>query len=53
MISVEKIKQEKCQPPLLRSPAPTPYFHLPFFNFSDAHPAPSFRKGEGGPKYAK
>ena len=27
MINLEKIKKEKCQPPLLRGPAPAPYFH--------------------------
>ena len=37
MINLEKIKQEKCQPPhsspsLLRRPAPTPFFH-PIFKF--------------------
>ena len=30
MINFEKIKQEKCYDPLLRRPAPAPYFH-PFF----------------------
>ena len=27
MKKLKKIKEEKCQPPLLRRPAPVPYFH--------------------------
>ena len=30
MINLKKIKWEKCQPDLLRRPAPAPYFHALF-----------------------
>ena len=33
MINLEKIKQEKCRPSLLRRPAPAPYFHPLFLIF--------------------
>ena len=33
MINLEKIKWEKCQSPLLRIPAPAPYFHPLFLIF--------------------
>ena len=41
MISFEIFKQEKCQPPLLRRPAPAPYSH-PLFEFfrTTPHPPP-------------
>ena len=38
MINLEKVTQEKWQPPLLRRPAPAPYFHSLYFNFSDTPP---------------
>ena len=38
MINLEKIKYEKCQAPLLRRPAPAPYFHHLFKNFSESPP---------------
>ena len=42
MISFEIFKQEKCQPPLLRRPAPAPYSH-PLFEFfrTTPHPPPA------------
>ena len=43
MISLEKIKQEKCQPLLLRRPAPVPNYH-PLFLIFQIPPPPS----EGG-----
>ena len=33
MINFEEIKQETCQPPLLRRPNPAPYFHPIFLIF--------------------
>ena len=43
MISFEIFKQEKCQPPLLRRPAPAPYSHplFEFFRTTPHPPAPS------------
>ena len=38
MINLEKIKNEKCQPPLLRRPAPAPYFH-PLFKIFQIPPS--------------
>ena len=41
MINFEKIKQEKCQTPspLLKRPAPAPYFH-PLFKVFQSSPPP-------------
>ena len=58
MINLEKIKYEKCQAPLLRRPAPAPYFHHLFKNFSESPPPgevikiyfPTLKRG--GPNYA-
>ena len=52
MINLEKIKYEKCQPLLLRRPAPAPYFYSLFFIFqiplrsggSNQNFLPSFKK---------
>ena len=40
MINLEKIKQEKCQlpSPLLKRPAPAPYFHSLFKVFESSLP---------------
>ena len=53
MINLDKIKYEKCHPPLLRRPAPAPYFH-PLFKIFQIPPPPSprgnnspFKKGGG------
>ena len=56
MINLEKIKYEKCHPPLLRRPAPAPYFHPLFKIFQIPPPSPRgnnspFKKGGGGSNY--
>ena len=48
MINLEKLNRKSASPlPPLKRPAPAPYFHPPFFNFSD-----SPILGGGGPNYA-
>ena len=55
---MKKLNRKSVSSPLLRRPAPAPYFH-PFFNFSDSSPSlpgevikiyflPLFKKGAGG-----
>ena len=56
MINLEEIKQEKCQPPspLLKRPAPAPFFHPLFKVFQSSPPRgklikiyfPPLKKGE-------
>ena len=59
MINLERIKQKKCQPPLLRRPDPAPYFH-PLFLIFEIHPLrgevikihfPPIKRGGGVPSY--